>query len=35
MEIVIRYEILPDEVAVPIVPEWRDHAKLGAAAVWS
>ena len=35
MEIVIRYEILPDEVAVPVLPEWRDHAKLGSADVWS
>ena len=35
MEIVIRYETLPDEVAVPVLPEWRDHAKLGSADVWS
>jgi hypothetical protein len=32
LEIVVKYDTLPDEVAVPLVPEWCDFDQAGSAA---
>jgi hypothetical protein len=32
IELVVKYDILPDEVPVPLLPQWRDFGKLASAA---
>ena len=32
IEIVLRYEMLPDEVALPLLPEWCDYYQADSAA---